>query len=121
MHDLGKELIRLNNSTVANAQENEKNESRPYFLGRLTEAKIEEERQKAFEKGIIIGIGKEIGRQMGEQIGKQISEQIAISIPIGEHKKAIKAAKNMLVRGVTPELIADYLELDIDTVRSLKL
>jgi len=94
-HDLGKELIKMYNSSTANAQELQQIESRPYFLGRLTEAQLEEERKKA--------------RKKGEEIGEQK----------GEYKKAIKAAKNMLADGMTSELISKYLDLDINTIRSL--
>ena len=134
-HDLGMELIKMYNAATANAQELQKIESRPYFLGRLTEAQLEEERRKARKKGEEIGkqIGEKIGKQIGEKIGKQIGEKIGeqrgkqIGEKIGEQRgkqiganeKAIKAAKNMLSRGVAPELIADYLELDINTIRSL--
>ena len=122
--DLGKELILMYNTVVADAQELQKIETRPYFLGRLTEAQLEEERKKARRKGEKEGrrigerIGKQIGEQIGEQRGKQIGEQIGEQR--GEYKKAIKAAKNMLAGGVAPELIVEYLEIDIDTVRSLK-
>jgi len=88
------------NSAVANTQDLQQIESRPYFLGRLTEAQLEEERQKARKKG------EEIGEQRGEQKG--------------EHKKAIKAAKNMLADGMTPELISKYLDLDVNIIRTLK-
>jgi len=91
-HDLGKELILLYNTAVADAQKLSQIESRPYFLGRLTEVQLEEERQKA--------------RKKGEEMG--------------EYTKAIKVAKNMLYRGVSPELIAEYLELDVDIIRSLR-
>ena len=80
------------NNATANAQELQQLESRPYFLGRLTEAQLEEERQKA--------------RKKGEEIGA--------------NEKAIKAAKNMLSDGMTPELISKYLDLDIGIIRSLK-
>jgi len=103
-HDLGKELIKVYNVATANAQELQQLESRPYFLGRLTEAQIEEIKEKARKKG------EEIGKQIGEQIGEQK----------GEYKKAVKAAKNMLSDGMTPELISKYLDLDISTIRSLK-
>ena len=68
------------NNAVANAQNLQQIETRPYFLGRLTEAQLEEERKKV----------------------------------------SIKAAKKMLSRGVAPEIIADYLDLDIETIRTLK-
>ena len=86
-HDLGMELINVYNIATANAQELQQLESRPYFLGRLTEAQIEEIKEKARK--------------------------------IGEYNKAVKAAKKMLSDGMTPELISKYLDLDVDTIRSL--
>jgi hypothetical protein len=50
-HDLGKELISVYNDAVANAEGLQQIENRPYFIGRLTEAQLEEERRKAEEKG----------------------------------------------------------------------
>ena len=91
-HGLGRELILVYNNAVAHAQELQKIENRPYFIGRLTEAELEVVRQKAREKG------------------KQE----------GEYNKAVSAAKKMLIRGVAPEIIADDLDLDINVIRGLK-
>ena len=71
-HDLGKELILVYNSTVANAQDLQQIESRPYFLGRLTEAQIEEIKEKARKKG------REEGRKEGIAIGEERGKIIAV-------------------------------------------
>ena len=83
-HDLGKELMLVYNSTVANAQDLQKIESRPYFLGRLTEAQIEEIKKKAREKG------EETGRKKGREEGRK--EGIAI----GEERGKIIATVNLI-------------------------
>jgi predicted transposase/invertase (TIGR01784 family) len=83
-HELGRELILMYNNAVANAHELQQIENRPYFIGRLTEAQLEEERKKAVMRS------------------------------------KINTARKMLSRGVATELIVDYLDLDIDIVRSLK-
>ena len=90
-NDLGKGLIQMYNAAVANANNLQRIENSPYFTGRLTEAQLEVERQKAMKKG--------------EERGK--------------HEKAIKAAKNMLSDRMSPELISKYLDLDINIIRSL--
>jgi predicted transposase/invertase (TIGR01784 family) len=84
MSDLGKDLISVYNSVVSNANNLSTIEASPYFVGRLTEAQLEEERQKAAQK------------------------------------RAIKAARKMLADGLIPDLISKYLDLDINTVYSLK-
>ena len=48
--ELGKELITVYNSAVASANNLQKIENSPYFIGRLTEAQLEEERKKAEKK-----------------------------------------------------------------------
>jgi len=83
-HELGKELIMEYNNAVANAQNLQQIETRPYFLGRLTEAQLEEERKKA------------------------------------EKKVLIKTARKMLSDGMAPELIIKYIDLDIETILTLK-
>ena len=51
--DLGKELIMNYNNSVANANNLQRIESSPYFVGRLKEAQLEEERKKAERKALI--------------------------------------------------------------------
>jgi len=82
--DLGKELVNMYNSVVANANNLQRIENSPYFTGRLTEAQLEVERQKA------------------------------------ERRKAIKAARKMLSLGLSLDIISESLDLDIDTIRSLR-
>ena len=48
--DLGKELIMSYNNSVANANNLQRIENSPYFVGRLTEAQLEEERKKVLIK-----------------------------------------------------------------------
>ena len=93
MTDIGKELIIVYNHAVADANHLAQIEDSPYFMGRLTEAQLEEERSKAKKQGVLEG----------------------------ELKKAIEAARKMLSDGLTPEIILKYLDLDIDTIQSLKI
>jgi predicted transposase YdaD len=79
------------NDAVANAEGLQQIENRPYFIGRLTEAQLEEERRKAEEKG-----------------EKK-----------GEKKNALKAAQKMLSEGLDPTLISRCVDLDMETIRSL--
>ena len=79
-NELGKELIMAYNNAVSNANNLTKIENSPYFIGRLTEAQLEEERKKARMKG------KKEGEKEGEKKG--------------ELKKAIQAAHKMLSRGI---------------------
>jgi len=78
--ELGKELIVIYNNAVANASNLQRIENSPYFIARLTEAQLEEERKKAL----------------------------------------LKAARKLLSEGITPEIIAKCLDLDINIIRSLK-
>jgi len=78
--DLGKELIMSYNNAVANANNLQRIENSPYFITRLTEAQLEEERKKTL----------------------------------------LKVARKLLSEGITPEIIAKWLDLDIDIIYSLK-
>jgi len=51
MTDLGRELIFMYNNAVADVNQLAKIENSPYFVGRLTEAQLDEERKKAKKKG----------------------------------------------------------------------
>ena len=82
--DLGKELIMSYNNSVANANNLQRIENSSYFVGRLTEAQLEEERKKA------------------------------------ERKALIKTARKMLSEGFTLDIILKCIDLDIDTLQSLK-
>jgi len=82
--DLGKELIVMYNNTAANANHLARVENSPYFIERLTEAQLEEERKKA------------------------------------ERKALIKTARKMLSEGFTLDIIIKCIDLDIDTLQSLK-
>ena len=50
---LGKDLINVYNNTVASANNLHNIETAPYFIGRLTEAQLEEERKKAERKAFL--------------------------------------------------------------------
>jgi len=95
-HDLGKELILMYNTAIANAQELQQLESRPYFLGRLTEAQLEEERQKARKKGEETGRKK--GREEGREEGRKEGEKIGVKkgIAIGEERGKIISVVNLI-------------------------
>ena len=105
-HDLGKELILVYNSAVANTQDLRQIESRPYFLGRLTEAQLEEERQKARKKG------EETGRKKGREEGRKEGKKEGIAI--GEVRGKIISTVNLIkLLGFKLSDAMDTIQLDM--------
>jgi len=78
--DLGKELIRVYNNTVANANRLYELERRPYFQARLNEAQVEEVRLEAekefMEKGMEKGMEKAALAAISEGLSAEIVAKI---------------------------------------------
>jgi hypothetical protein len=119
-HELGKELIVMYNDAVANIQQLEKIEDLPYFTRRLTDAQLEEAKQKAMLKGLQDGIQKGLQKGIKKGIKEGRQDGIKEGRQDGERKKAMEVAQNMLSLNFSPDIISQCLNLDIDTIRSLK-
>jgi predicted transposase/invertase (TIGR01784 family) len=95
-NELGKELIQMYNNAVANVATLQEMERLPYFVERLSEAEIEEIKEKAKEKFFQEGLQE------------------------GSKETSIIIVNNMFQEGFAPEVISRIVKLDIDTINSFK-
>jgi type I site-specific restriction-modification system R (restriction) subunit len=101
--ELAKELIELYNALVKNVEALKDYEDLPFFYEKLTQEEMDE-----------------AARDMAKDIAKDMAKDIAKDIVKDAVKDTlIENAKRMLGSGITPEIISDCLQLDLDTVRSL--
>jgi predicted transposase/invertase (TIGR01784 family) len=135
-HELGKELIVMYDNAVADAQDLQKIENRPYFMGRLTEAQLEEVRKKAtikamkrgMEDGLKRGMedglkrGMEDGLKRGMEEGQKrgMEDGQKRGMEDGARKNTIDSAKRMLSLGLSIDIISKSLDLDIETIRAIE-
>jgi hypothetical protein len=100
--DLGKELIVMYNTAIM--QDPQKYKSSHYFSERLNEAELE-------------ALSHKMAETMAEKMAKKMAGQMAEQT---RKKESITIAQKMLSDGLSPEFIAKYFDLDIDTIRSLE-